>query len=110
MDYNLHIFCVIICKTCNLSALLTAYSQSKTTQDNPYSSLCPNQDLPPPPLTSLRLSLRPHPSLLKFNPKPNTPLPSYSLPPTPVCSRFLHFNPLSPTFCSTLPHILTIPP
>ena len=34
-DYILYIFCKIICKIYNISALLTAYSQSKPTQVNP---------------------------------------------------------------------------
>ena len=36
------LFCKIICKTCNISALLTAYSQSKRNQINPLPSLPPS--------------------------------------------------------------------
>ena len=51
-DYDLFSFCKITCNTCNISALLTAYSQSKATQINP------------PPLT-------PHQSTFAQTPSPS---------------------------------------
>ena len=91
-------FCKIVCKTSNISALLTAYSQSKPTQITPhFSPICiffPNP-LPSP--------LCPNPCLLQFMSNPPPPLQftpaqfvyhwtgtgegSYSVVPAPILPR-----------------------
>ena len=89
MDYNLQIFfCKIICKTCNISALLTAYSQSKPNRNNPLPTL-------PPPLC-VCLNTLPH--YLTFIPPPTSMFAKVypqNPPPKPQSPQFVYYFQLS---------------
>ena len=64
--------CKTIWKTCNISALLTDYSQSKPTRIKPPPPpLCPHPHLPklPPPLSYVYLYAHPH-VCLSLSPTP----------------------------------------
>ena len=77
-------FCKIICKTCNISALLTAYSQSKRNQINPLPSLPPSAFAQTPYPHSITFISMPTPMFAKVYPNP----PPKLQPPPPVCLPF----------------------
>ena len=85
-------FCKIVCKTCNTSALHTAYSQFKLTQINlpPHFApirICPN----PIPITTPPThypTFIPTPTSNFTKAYPQTQTTSYSLPPPPLLHQF----------------------